>query len=187
MLAGCSSNRLHEAHQINKLERITFENTKYDMYETLLRHFFENNGCGLPGPRPLPAYWNIYIAINDTQFENEDELMMRFPCGFDAIKSPNDVFMKRFANDGRKIFAAPEGDSARTLANKHNVFRKGEEMPKERVIIFMIDGCVQNENGTVTVMAAYYVHNLNAGTYRYSMKFENGKWIVLDAKCTGMS
>ncbi len=185
-----NTNMLHEITIViekNNLERISIEKTKYDMYEVLLRHFFENNGSGLQGPRPLPAYWDIYIGINDTQFANEDDLMVHYPYGLAAIKSPNSEFMKRFSNDGRKISAAPEGDTARKLANQYNMFRAGQEMPKQRFIIFMIDGSSKKENGTVIVMADYYVHSLNSGKYRYTMAFKNGKWIVQDATCIEIS
>ena len=184
-----STNMLQEitkAIETNNLKKISINKTKYDMYEVLLRHFFENNGSGLQGPRPLPAYWDIYIGINDIQLTNEDDLMIH-TYSHVAIKSPDSEFMKRFANDGRKISAAPEGDTARKLADQYNMGRTEQGKKKQSFIIFMIDGSSKQENGTVIVMAEYFVHSLNSGKYRYTMAFKNGKWTVQDATCISIS
>jgi hypothetical protein len=185
-----NTNMLQEITKViekNNLEKTSIKKTRHDMYEVLLRHFFENNGSGLQGPRPLPDYWDIYIGINDIQFANEDDLILRHPYGLAAIKSPDSEFMKRFANDGRKISAAPEGDTARKLADQYNIGRTEQGTKKQTFIIFMIDGSSKHENGTVIVMAEYFVHSLNSGTYRYTMAFKNGKWIVQDATCISIS
>jgi 4-amino-4-deoxy-L-arabinose transferase-like glycosyltransferase len=126
---------------------------------------------------PKGGPYEYYLSFGQIrQCEHTDPSDIFKGCFVD----PSDSFTARFASRNLRVHKASE---CRVEVLRGVVSRKTAQSG----MILEIDGITWLSDAEVKVSADFHQNNLGSGSYDYTLKKENGDWIVTEEKMTGIS